>query len=80
MDLTAHPNIKPICLPASGATYTGFSGTVSGWGTLEAEGPSTAHLQKIHVEVFADGDCGNATDQRMTSDMICAGVNRGRSR
>ena len=88
VNLTAYPNIKPICLPASGATYTGFSATVSGWGTLEAGGiPGGAlqtaawpvHLQKVQVEVFADGDCGNATNQLMTSDRICAGVKAGRS-
>ena len=88
VDLTAHPNIKPICLPASGATYTGLSATVSGWGTLDAGGipggavqtaTQPAHLQKIQVEVFADGDCGNATDQLMTNDRICAGVKAGRS-
>ena len=82
VDMTAHPNIKPICLPASGATYTGFTATASGWGTLKDGGSETAHLQQVQVEVFADGDCGglkNKDGQDMTSDMICAGVKPGRS-
>ena len=79
VDLTAHPNIKPIFFPASGATYNGFSATVSGWGTLEFDGPSTAYLQQVQVEVFADGDCGGVLDPSMTSDMICAGVKAGKS-
>ena len=79
VDLTTHPNIKPICLPASGATYTGSSATVSGWGTLKYRGSNTAHLQQVQVQVFADGDCGSIMDPLMTSDMICAGVKAGRS-
>ena len=51
VDLTAHPHIKPICLPASGATYTGFSATVSGWGILQAAGSFTAHLQKKKLKI-----------------------------
>ena len=79
VDLTAHPNIKPICLPASGATYSGLSATASGWGTLKDGGSRTAHLQQVKVKVFADGDCGYLKYWKMTSDMICAGVKAGKS-
>ena len=76
LDLTAHPNIKPICLPNLGATFANSDATVSGWGTLSSGGDLVAHLQEVDVTVFADGDCG-IMDSYMTSDMMCAGVKEG---
>ena len=34
VNLTAYPNIKPICLPTRHKTYGGQLGVVSGWGTV----------------------------------------------
>ena len=76
LDLTAYPNIKPICLPSQDATFANNDATVSGWGTLSSGGDLVAHLQEVDVTVFADGDCG-MMDSYMTSDMMCAGVKEG---
>ena len=76
LDLTAYPNIKPICLPSQDATFANTDATVSGWGTLSSGGDLVAHLQEVDVTVFADGDCG-MMDSYMTSDMMCAGVKEG---
>ena len=76
VDLTAYPNIKPICLPAQDTTYADREATVSGWGTLSSGGNLVAHLQEVDVTVFADGNCG-MMDSYMTPDMMCAGVKEG---
>ena len=76
VDLTAYPNIKPICLPAQDTTYADQEATVSGWGTLSSGGDLVAHLQEVDVTVFADGNCG-MMDSYMTPDMMCAGVKEG---
>ena len=76
IDLRTHPNIKPICLPASGATFPNQEATVSGWGTLESGGVSPATLYKASVTVFEDGDCG-VMNEYMTPDMLCAGIREG---
>lgn len=47
VSLTDYPNIKPICLPASGATYDGATATVSGWGTVSSGGYSTLTSMKL---------------------------------
>ena len=76
LQLTAYPNIKPICLPASGTTYPNSTATVSGWGTLSSAGNLVVHLNEVDVTVFADGDCGSMNSY-MSSDMLCAGVKEG---
>ena len=76
LNLTAFPNIKPICLPSQGATFANNDATVSGWGTLSSGGHLAAHLQEVDVIVFADGDCGKM-DSHMTSGMLCSGLKEG---
>ena len=76
VDLFSYPNIKPICLPAQGATFPNGQATVSGWGTLASGGLAPATLHEVDVTVFADGNCGEM-NQYMTPDMLCAGVTEG---
>ena len=74
ISLTEFPNIKPACLPAAGALFTGPA-TVTGWGNVNFESYQNSWLHEVDVEIFADGDCGNWGD--LTDDMICAGVREG---
>jgi len=76
VDLYSYPTIKPICLPAQGATFPNEQATVSGWGTLSEGGKSPDTLHEVDVTVFADGNCGYM-DPYMTPDMLCAGVKEG---
>ena len=76
VDLYSYPNIKPICLPAQGATFPDSQATVLGWGYLASGGFKPAHLHEVDVTVFADGNCGEM-NQYMTPDMLCAGVTEG---
>jgi len=66
VDLTAYPNIKPICLPAQGATYANTEASVSGWGTLRYGWNRATHLNEVAANVFSDDDCG------MSADILCA--------
>merc|ERR1712130_516311 len=76
VDLYSFPTIKPICLPAQGATFPNEQAPVSGWGTLREDGPSPSTLHEVDVTVFADGDCGYMNSY-MTPDMLCAGIKEG---
>ena len=69
VSLSDYPNIKPACLPAAGAQFSGGA-TVTGWGHVgfgstfpEAEPnnwrPNSAFLNEVDVTVLADGDCKN---------------------
>merc|ERR1712233_14218 len=77
VDLYSFPTIKPIRLPAQGATFPNEQATVSGWGTLREDGPSPSTLHEVDATVFADGDCGYMNSY-MTPDMLCAGIKEGR--
>ena len=72
--LTQYPNIKPACLPAPGALFTG-AGVVSGWGRDFTNGYSNSWLHALNVEIFADGDNGNWGT--VTDDVIFAGLRAG---
>ena len=76
VNLTAYPNIKPICLPGLHKTYGGQVGVVSGWGTVGSGLSLTAHLHEVTVSIYSDGDCG-AMEGYMSEDMICAGLKTG---
>ena len=59
VNLKAHPNIKPVCLPSTEtkSDMYGRSAVVSGWGN-DADGVSyTSHLKEVTVEILSD--CGN---------------------
>lgn len=75
VNLTSHPNIKPACLPSSGALFPGDS-IVSGWGTVGSGSYLNSWLHEVGVTIFADGDCG-AMNSYMTDSMICAGEKAG---
>jgi len=61
-------------LPDPNQEFTG-SGTVSGWGTLSANGPSSDTLQSVDVPIKTDKDCKLAYgDQNIINSMMCAGI------
>ena len=77
VNLTAHANIKPACLPTdAGSHYGGQLAVVSGWGTVGSGASLNSALHQVSVTVFNDSDCGRVS-RYMTRDMICAGVKEG---
>jgi len=75
VDMYAHPNIKPACLPTTEtkADLYGRNAVVSGWGTVAAGGLQTSHLHEVIVNILSG--CGNVGG--ITSDMMCAGLLEG---
>ena len=59
VDLKAHPNIKPACLPSTEtkADMFGRTAVVTGWGTLDYEGIRTSNLNEAIVKILSD--CGD---------------------
>ena len=45
VNFTAAPQLRPVCLPGSSASYAGALATVTGWGTLYSSGPTSNVLQ-----------------------------------
>jgi len=75
VDMYAHPNIKPACLPTTEtkADLYGRNAVVSGWGTVSAGGLQTSHLHEVIVNILSG--CGNVGG--ITADMVCAGLLEG---
>ena len=70
VDLNAHPNIKPACLPRTEtkSDLFGRRAVVSGWGTLASSGAQTSHLHEVTVKVLSD--CGRASSGKTDINII----------
>ncbi|XP_050349410.1 trypsin-1-like [Nymphalis io] len=70
--------IRPVCLPAAGASYSNVTGLVAGWGTTEEGGSVSNTLQEVRVPIISNADCRKtAYKQRITENMLCAGEEQG---
>ena len=67
--LDQYGNLKPVCLPAQGADFAGYTATVTGWGEAEEIGISNSWLHEVQVTVF--DDC------LITPSELCAGAEQG---
>merc|ERR1712098_950568 len=60
VDFSKYPHIRPICLPTDpNEDYTGFTATVTGWGTTSSGGSSSKKLREVDVKVISNSDCEN---------------------
>jgi len=78
IDLTAYPNIKPACLPATETVddFVDELAVVSGWGRVGSGEHLNAHLNEVTVKILGKTNCGDATPL-VKEDMVCAGVLEG---
>merc|ERR1719186_905835 len=71
----------PICLPKSGAQYTGQKAWVYGWGTTSYGGSTADTLQETQIDVISNAACDSAFSNNginmanMQSSQVCAGAN-----
>ncbi|XP_009884850.1 PREDICTED: kallikrein-13-like, partial [Charadrius vociferus] len=71
------PYVRPLDLPRS-PPAAGTNCTVMGWGTItspEESYPDTP--QCVNVTVVGDNDCRTVYGNKVTEDMLCAGVAAG---
>ncbi|XP_071439418.1 trypsin-1-like [Hetaerina americana] len=72
--------LRPACLPRKGLSYSGMTGTVSGWGRIGETAPVSNHLQEVEVPIFSNKDCRAESAygaNRITDNMLCAGYRNG---
>jgi len=70
----------PVCLPEAGADFTGQKGWIVGWGSSQAV--RTSILNELELGIVSDSVCekaftDNGVNVKVTSDMVCAGGEKG---
>ncbi|XP_005752715.2 tryptase-like [Pundamilia nyererei] len=72
--------IQPVCLASDGSTFNnGTSSWVTGFGTLESNGPTPEILQEVNVPIVGNNECRCELQNfaAITDNMICAGLKNG---
>merc|ERR1711874_100956 len=76
VDFARHPHIRPVCLPASGTTYSvGDPLVVTGWGNTNHGGSNSPVLQEVTVNYVSNAECRanySSIGRAITDDMLCA--------
>ncbi|GGW32603.1 S1 family peptidase [Streptomyces xantholiticus] len=72
---------RPIDLPtlkiADTTAYNNGTFTVAGWGAAREGGTQQRYLLKAQVPFVSDAACGQAYDELVANEEICAGYNEG---
>lgn len=71
------PQIQPICLPRPQTDFTGFLGTITGWGRLQFEEDRPPVLQNAQIPIIDNAKCERMfeiqrTPEKVTKQMMCA--------
>uniref|UniRef100_A0A3Q2VI24 Peptidase S1 domain-containing protein n=1 Tax=Haplochromis burtoni TaxID=8153 RepID=A0A3Q2VI24_HAPBU len=72
--------IQPVCLASDSSTFNnGTSSWVTGFGTLESNGPTPEILQEVNVPIVGNNECRCELQNfaAITDNMICAGLQNG---
>ncbi|KAK7175097.1 hypothetical protein R3I93_002102 [Phoxinus phoxinus] len=71
--------IRPVCLAAAGSAFGGGTASwITGWGKLKSADTSLPNtLQEVQVPIVNNSVCDKAYGGKITSNMMCAGVNEG---
>ncbi|XP_077289421.1 trypsin-1-like [Arctopsyche grandis] len=71
--------LRPVCMPVSGKSFTGYDGIVTGWGALEEHGAVANALQEVTVPIMSNEECRKTAygEKRITDNMLCAGFPEG---
>ena len=82
VDYCAHPNIRPICLPAdTNEKFAGVEAILTGWGRTSEGGPPSSSLLDVTVKVLSSYQCkrdySGPSLPSITSKMLCAKVEGG---
>ncbi|XP_037800605.1 serine protease 27-like [Penaeus monodon] len=69
--------VGPVCLPDPSGFFDNVTGTVTGWGTLKADGEPSNVLMEVDVPTMTNAKCRQAYGDYLTENMLCAGYPRG---
>ncbi|XP_066150939.1 trypsin-1-like isoform X2 [Euwallacea fornicatus] len=70
---------RPVCLPATGKSFTGLNGIAVGWGAQEQHGSVSTKLREVTVPIMSNVDCKKTGyNSRITDNMLCAGFHDGK--
>ncbi|KAF7284124.1 hypothetical protein GWI33_022583 [Rhynchophorus ferrugineus] len=70
--------VRPVCLPPTGKSFTGYNGVVTGWGATSQHGHIAPKLQEVVVPIMSNRDCRKTGYvNRITDNMLCAGFPEG---
>ncbi|XP_047480398.1 clotting factor G beta subunit-like [Penaeus chinensis] len=69
--------VGPVCLPDPSGIFENVTGTVTGWGTLKADGEPSNVLMEVDVPTMTNAKCRQAYGDYLTENMLCAGYARG---
>jgi len=82
INLSTHPNIKPICLPAAGEEFANAPAVTSGWGRmdglpanpLDPNQVTVADLRDVPLTVYPPGQCAGMNQFITSEGQLCAGT------
>lgn len=73
-------NMRSVCLPEKGKSFTGRQGVATGWGATSEGGSLASKLQEVTVDIMSNEDCKKTGygQSRITDNMLCAGYKEGK--
>ncbi|XP_050298147.1 trypsin-1-like [Anthonomus grandis grandis] len=70
---------RPVCLPPTGKSFTGYNAIAVGWGATAQHGALSPKLREVKVPVMSNIDCRQTGyTSRITDNMLCAGFREGK--
>lgn len=72
--------MRPVCLPPRGKSFTNHEGLVTGWGVKSQGGVTSPVLQEVKVPIMSNSECKKTKygSKRITDNMMCAGYPDGK--
>ncbi|XP_014663031.1 PREDICTED: trypsin alpha-like [Priapulus caudatus] len=63
-----------VTMASGGSSYSGYTGTVSGWGTTSEDGNISRNLRYVNVAIMSNVQCADVLGSGViTNRMMCAG-------
>lgn len=79
-DVPISGDMRPVCLPHRGKSFSNHTGLVTGWGVKSQGGSTNPILHEVSVPIMSNADCRKSMygSRRITDNMLCAGYPEGK--
>ncbi|KAK6627827.1 hypothetical protein RUM44_010306 [Polyplax serrata] len=79
-EVTFDDELRPVCLPARGKSFSHYDGLVTGWGVRSQGGVTSPILHEVTVPIMSNAECRKTKygSKRITDNMLCAGFPEGK--